>query len=69
MTPCIRATAYALEIREKAEARAQEIGGKAYEALKRHEFYEAAAKAMQNVVSTLCGHVHGSRFPCARRIG
>ena len=47
----IRATNYALEIREKAEARAREIGGQAYAALKRHEFYEAAAKAMQNVVS------------------
>ncbi|HEY2156908.1 MAG TPA: hypothetical protein VGH33_14855, partial [Isosphaeraceae bacterium] len=46
-----RATAYALEIRERAEARAREIGGKAYEALKRHEHYEAAAKAMENVVS------------------
>jgi vacuolar-type H+-ATPase subunit H len=47
----LKTTAYALEVRERAEARAQEIGGKAYEALKRHEFYEAAAKAMQNVVS------------------
>ena len=46
----IRATAYALEIREKAEARAKEIGGQSYEALKRHSFYEASAKAMQNVV-------------------
>ena len=45
-----RATEYALAIREKAEARAREIGGQAYEALKRHEFYDAAAKAMQNVV-------------------
>jgi Meiotically up-regulated gene 113/Domain of unknown function (DUF4041) len=47
----LRATAYALEIRTKAEARAEEIGGQAYAALKRHEFYEAAATAMQNVVS------------------
>jgi hypothetical protein len=47
----IRATAYALDIREKAEARAREIAGAAYEALKRHEFYESAAKAMQNVIS------------------
>jgi F0F1-type ATP synthase membrane subunit b/b' len=46
----VRATTYALEIRTKAEARAQEIGGNAYEALKRHKFYEAAATAMQNVV-------------------
>lgn len=45
------AAIYALEIRGKAEAQAQEIGGKAYEALKRHEFYEAAAKAMQNVIT------------------
>lgn len=40
-----------MEIRQKAEARATEIGGQAYEALKRHEFYEAAADAMKNVVS------------------
>lgn len=46
-----KATAYALEIRENAEARAGEIGGMAYEAMKRHEHYEAAAKAMENVVS------------------
>ncbi|MEO6808052.1 MAG: DUF4041 domain-containing protein [Isosphaeraceae bacterium] len=45
------ATAYALKIREEAEARAQEIGGQAYAALKRLEFYEASAKAMQNVVA------------------
>ncbi len=45
-----RATAHALEIREKAEARAREIGGQAYEALRRYEFYEAAAKAKQNVI-------------------
>ncbi len=45
-----RAAAYALEIREKAEARAKEIGGQAYEALRRYEFYEAAAKAKQNVI-------------------
>lgn len=50
-----RAVAYALEIREKAEARAQEIGGDAYEALKRHEHYEVAAEAMQNVVSGYAG--------------
>ncbi|GAC1473296.1 MAG: hypothetical protein NVSMB9_21690 [Isosphaeraceae bacterium] len=47
----LRATAYALEIREKAEARAHEISEEAYDALKRRAFYEAAAKAMQNVVS------------------
>jgi hypothetical protein len=46
-----RATAYALEIRTKAETRAKEIGAQAYEALKRHEFYERVATAMQNVVS------------------
>ena len=46
-----QATAYALEIRQKAEMRAEEIGGEAYEALKRHHHYEAAAQAMQNVVS------------------
>jgi hypothetical protein len=45
-----RATIYALEIREKAEARAKEIGGQAYEALRRYEFYEAAARAKQNVI-------------------
>ena len=50
-----RATAYALEIRNRAEVRAQEIGGKAYEASIRHDFYEAAAKAMQNVVSGYTG--------------
>ncbi len=44
------ATVYALEIREKAEARALEIGGMAYEALKRNEFYETAANAMKNIV-------------------
>lgn len=50
-----RATTYALEIRENAEKRAREIGGKAYEALKRHDFYEAAARAMENVVSKYGG--------------
>jgi vacuolar-type H+-ATPase subunit I/STV1 len=45
------ATAYALEIRSKADKRAHEIGGTAYEALTRHDFYRAAAQAMQNVVS------------------
>ena len=38
------------EIRERAEKRAAEIGGKAYESLKRHEFYESAAQALQNIV-------------------
>ncbi len=43
------AVAYALEIRQKAKARAREIGGEAYEALRRHEFYDAAAKAAERV--------------------
>jgi vacuolar-type H+-ATPase subunit H len=51
------ATAYALEIRQKAEARAEQIGGKAYEALKRHDFYKATAKAMENVRKRLRGHL------------
>lgn len=46
---------YALEVREKAEARALEIGGQAYAALKRHEFYEAAARAMRNTVEGYAG--------------
>lgn len=46
-----RATAYALEIRQKAEDRAKEISGQAYEAMRRHQFYEATAKAMENIVS------------------
>ena len=45
-----RATAHALEVRVKAEARAREIGGQAYEALKRYEFYEQAARAKQNAI-------------------
>ena len=40
-----------LEIRTTADKRAEEIGGSAYEALKKRDFYEAAAKAMENVVS------------------
>ena len=44
------ASTYALEIRERAEARAQEIGGKAYEASKRYEFYRASYEAMQNAM-------------------
>ena len=46
----IRATASALNIREKAESRAREIAGQAYDALKRYEFYEQAARAKQNVI-------------------
>jgi len=42
------ATVSALEIRSKAEAKAKEIGGQAYEALRRHDFYAAAAQAMKN---------------------
>lgn len=45
-----RASAAALEVREKAEARAREIAGQAYDALRRYEFYEAAAKAKQNLI-------------------
>jgi hypothetical protein len=44
-----------LEIRGNAEKRAEEIGGSAYEALKRHEFYGTAVKAMENVVSGYAG--------------
>ena len=42
-----RATLDALGIRRQAETRAREIGGQAYEALRRHSFYEAAALAAQ----------------------
>jgi hypothetical protein len=45
-----KATGYALEIRRKEEERAKEIGGEAYDALQRHRFFEAAARAMQNAV-------------------
>ncbi len=34
-----QATAYALEIREKAEERAKEISGQAYEALRQRQFF------------------------------
>ena len=44
------ATVYAAEIRERADERAKEIGGRAYEALKRKDDYEAIVAAMQNVV-------------------
>ena len=44
------AAAYSYELRERAEKRSAEIGGKAYEALKRHEYYESAAQALQNIV-------------------
>lgn len=50
------AIAYASEIRGKAEERAEEIAGKAYEARKRAEFYEAAAKAMENAASGYGGN-------------
>ncbi|WP_435020198.1 DUF4041 domain-containing protein [Tundrisphaera sp. TA3] len=50
-----RASANALEIREKAEARAREIAGQAHDALRRYEFYEAAAKAKQNVIEGYAG--------------
>ncbi len=46
----VRASAGALEIREKAEARAREISGQAYEALRQYEFYESAAQAKRNVI-------------------
>jgi hypothetical protein len=49
------ATSYAVEIRRGAEKRAEEIGGAAYEALKKSDFYEAAAQAMQNVVGNYGG--------------
>ncbi len=42
------ATAYAFDIRRKAEARAEEIGGQAYEALKLHQQYAATAQALKN---------------------
>jgi hypothetical protein len=45
-----KAAAYALEIRKNADARGRELAGQAYEALKRYEFYEAAAKAKENVI-------------------
>lgn len=40
----------ALEIRRRAEKRAGEMNGRAYDALKRYEHYESAAKAMENIV-------------------
>jgi F0F1-type ATP synthase membrane subunit b/b' len=42
------ATNYALEIRQKAERRAQEIAGEAFEAKGRLKDYEATALALQN---------------------
>jgi hypothetical protein len=44
------ATVEAHEIIVRAEKKAVEIGGKAYEALKKLEFYERAADAMNNVI-------------------
>jgi hypothetical protein len=43
------ATLYAVEIRERAEKRASEVGANAYEALKNAEHYSAVADAMRNV--------------------
>jgi myosin heavy subunit len=45
-----RATAEALEIRKQALERAAKIAGSAFEALKKHEYYEAATTAMENVI-------------------
>ena len=54
------ATKYAAAIREKAEARAEEIGGLSYEALRRHDFYEAAAQALKHRVE---GYVESYPIP------
>ncbi len=49
------ATTSAVEIRLKAERRAEEIAGKAYEILKSHDHYEAAARAYKNQVEGYSG--------------
>jgi hypothetical protein len=51
------ATIEAQEIVAKAEKKAVSIGGKAYEALKKADFYEKTADAMYNVTKG-----YGSRF-------
>ncbi len=45
-----QATAYAHRIRAEAEERAEDIGGEAYHALRRHDYYESTAQAMRNTV-------------------
>src|SRR5262249_39651227 len=44
------ATSYALQVRNKAEARAKEIAGQAYEAKTQYESYVSSIKAMENVM-------------------
>jgi membrane protein involved in colicin uptake len=41
---------FAFKIRNDAEMRAQQIAGSAYEAMKKQEFYEAAAEALKNTI-------------------